>query len=34
MDGWDGYPFEKEKFLHFLGDNKIKNTVTVLTSGL
>ena len=29
MDGWDGYPFEKEKFLHFLGDNKIKNTVIV-----
>jgi alkaline phosphatase D len=29
MDGWDGYPFEKEKFLHFLEDNKINNTVIV-----
>ncbi len=29
MDGWDGYPYEKEKFLRFLGENKIKNTVIV-----
>ena len=29
MDGWDGYPFEKEKFLNFLHDNTIKNTVIV-----
>lgn len=29
MDGWDGYPFEKEKLIHYLEDHHIQNTVFV-----
>lgn len=29
MDGWDGYPFERNKLAKYLKDNRIKNTVLV-----
>ena len=29
MDGWDGYPYEREKFIHFLEKAKVKNAVIV-----
>ncbi|HBW85517.1 MAG TPA: hypothetical protein DEF82_01865 [Crocinitomicaceae bacterium] len=29
MDGWDGYPYEREKFIHFIEKIKLKNLVMV-----
>ncbi len=29
MDGWDGYPFEKEKFISYLQQQNIQNTIIV-----
>ena len=29
MDGWEGYPFERKRLIHFLEDQNKKNTVFV-----
>jgi len=29
MDGWDGYPYEREKLIHFIEQEKIENVVFV-----